>query len=259
MYELQIKQLQETNAALTDGLEKALGVADGLRKRIQELEANRDLFQARRDEAIREAERKTVMLNKLLDGQPITAEVLTVSPQRGDLVILHFSGKLEPQGMGMLVKYLHTRYPGVTFLTVGPGSFSLEARSETELRELGLISARRVDVGVQQLEAAFGAHQEALKTARQLIVSMAESIEGNTGYTVHDAHVFVEKINALLQAELLKEKGPTRERLIELLQEARSHLIGGRDGDSSRATKLADQIDDALRPEGPIGLGGGVA
>ncbi len=248
---------ESKRAELVDMLEKAVGAANNWRAeaerleiRVHELEATRDQFQARRDQAIREADGKTVALKQFMDGHPIKAEVLKVGPKPGDLVVIqlaHQPKNEDVQGIGRMIQYLRPLFPGVNFLAVGPGHFAFEQFSETDLRARGLISARRVDAGVQQLEALCGAQQEALKRARAMLFEARAYGMG----PILDAESLplIKQLDAILQAELVPDKGPTREQLVALLDEARTEIGTDEQGPSRYERELLERIDAALKGE----------
>lgn len=245
----------DTNQKAVEKLALAVDVAQKQQERIVELERNRDEFQQRRDEAIREAERKTVMLNRIIDSQPIAGEVAKICPQPGDLLLVSVKGEQstnpdQVKAVASMMLGLKNRFPGVTFITSFGVLFDVTQMSETELRKHGLIAAVRVDAGVQQLEVAFGAQKTALERCRSFLNWAKNWVPA--GRECGELHEFLPRLEGLLQAELVPEERPTRETLTELLKEAQSYLGQCSEGDggpSSEELRLSKRIDDALHPK----------
>lgn len=236
-------------------LEEAVGIAnqrkaevERLEERVRELEKNKDQFQARRDEAIREAERKTTILNKVMEASGPAVEVGRCSPKPGDLVVVRLRAGTTSEAM-QTVKYalewIKQRNPGVTFVLAAPGAhIDFERSSEVQLRAMGLIASARVDAGMQQLEVAFGTQQAALRTARRYLGWI---IEGKTKLDGLDKGIaeLIAKLDALLKAELIPDPRPD---LRPLLEEAIHYLNHGAEvGDTAKQFELAGRIAEALK------------
>lgn len=197
-------------------LEDAVGVAnkrgeqiEALQVRVRELEANRDLFQQRRDEAIRGEERKSTLLDRVLKEQPFAVEVEKYRPEPGDFMIVRMVDATTPEaiaGRRQLLAWLKTKYREVTFAFAAPGApFEIEQMTETQLRTLGLISAVRVDAGTQELEAAFGAHQAALKKCRDTLNDEVERARPDAPSEREMlAAELVGQLDELLKAEIVR-------------------------------------------------------
>lgn len=242
--------LAKINAQFKEEYEHLKASADQneshLLDRVAELERNRDQFQIRRDEALREAERKSVLLNKVLEGQLFTADLDRIHPEPGDFVAIRMktaSGEEALKSRGLLLQWLKGKFPNVTFALSAPGEvLEFEHTPATTLRSKGLIASAVVSAGMQQLEAAFGTQQAAIKEARGFIVALSEPEVGEVRTA---AKSFVEQLDRILCAELVPEKKPTRERAIELLKLCRSQLVWHTDGDT-RETPERKALDAAL-------------
>jgi len=219
------QDLAKINAQFKEDYEHLKASADQneghLLDRVAELERNREQFQMRRDEALREAERKSVLLNKALEGQLFTADLDRIHPEPGDFVVIRMktaSGEEALKSRGMLLQWLKGKYPRVTFALAAPGeTLALETTPATTLRSMGLISTAVVGMGIQQLEAAFGTQQAAIREAKGFIVALSEPEVGEVRTA---AKAFVEQLDKILTAELVPEKKPTLETAIALLKRA---------------------------------------
>lgn len=265
-FDARIEELQDAlEKALEAGLSYKANAEEGAKRveqaerRIYELEKNKELFQTQRDEAIRERDRARQICDRVLKSQQIPAQIERLSLSAGELVIFRLvkdATKDELEAFSGMIRWLKRYYPTNTFITFANMlEIEVETLHETELRQMGLILACRVDAGIQQLEAAFGAQQAAIRKCRQLIVEeVSQARPDSPSEREQYLAQLLDHLDKLISAELKPEERPTRETLIELLHRCRNYLVWNTDGDTNErpaSIELDAALTAAIGPERP--------
>jgi len=239
-----IRELEQLLVTSQDACEKAIEAGNQYKaaadegakrteeaeRRVFELTKNRELFQEQRDVAIRERDRARDLCDRVMKTQPCTIEVEKIRLQPGELVICQFKTDATAEAVATWAKamaWLRNQYPQNTFIVLANKvDFDLRIMAETELRRFGLITAVRVDAGIQQLEAAFGTQQAAIRKCRDIFYAEVEQARPDNPST-REQHLaeLVESLDKLLSIQLQPEPRPTHAELMELLRRCRPLLV----------------------------------
>lgn len=223
-----IRELEELLVTSQDACEKAIEAGQQYKvaadegakrteeaeRRVYELTKNRELFQEQRDVAIRERDRARDLCDRVMKTQELAINIERLALQPGDLVILRVQSEAQQHDLEALsksLKWIQRTYPGNTFLAFAKGiEFDIETMSETDLRARGLILACRVDAGVQQLEAAFGTHQAALRLVKDYLTGMITDPDIDEAWGEKPKQL-LQQIEAILRVELVRETPEAKE------------------------------------------------